>query len=128
MEICIAVIAGILIGFLLAKLLKIVRLNQYHKEVADTLLRCMEMENEYAQALGEKSMIEYTIKKKGMQFGILHFGSVYHLISAIPKKEESVSKVEEAMGLFLHEALRDDIEKYRREREERKKDKKRRAG
>lgn len=108
---------GIVIGFLLAKM---IRANRFHKDVAGVLLRCLEMEEAQAAALGKTSMIDYVVEEKGMDYAIVHYGNIYHILRGIPQKEEKLNQVEEAIGQFLQHAMRKDIERYRQERTEKK--------
>lgn len=116
---------GVIAGFLVSKLFKVIQLYRYHKDVADALLRCLNTENDYAQALGKNSMIEYTIETKGLQYAIFYYGSIYKLLTGQYRKANEVEKVQIALGEFLHEAMKEDIESYKREQAENKKNKKR---
>lgn len=108
-------IAGILFGFVIAWF---VRAKAYHKDVADVLLRCLETEEELAQALGKPSMIDYTVEKKGMDHAIVHYGTIFHILRGIQKKNEKLTNAETAIGIFLQNAMREDIKKYEKEKQQ----------
>lgn len=105
---------GAVCGLFLSKLMKTVQLYKYHKEVSDTLLRCLNIENDYAKALGKNSMIEYMIEERGLSYAVFYYGSIYHLLSGQYKKDEHTEKVEYALAEFLREAMHDEIEEYKR--------------
>lgn len=107
-------IAGILFGFVAAWF---IRAKAYHKDVADVLLRCLETEEELAQTLGKSSMIDYTVEKKGMDYAIVHYGTIFHILRGMQKKDEKLANVETAIGMFLQNAMRKDIEKYEKEKQ-----------
>ena len=117
MKYVICVVIGIIVGFLIGKLQKA---KTYHKDVADVLLRCMEMEEEQAHALKCSSMMDHVVKTKGMDYAILHYGNIYHILRGIPKKEEKLEQVEQAIAGFLQEAMRDDLEQYKKEQQAKK--------
>ncbi len=108
-------LSGIIAGFLVAKLIKFIRLWQYQKDVADTLFRCLNTENDYAKELGKDSMIEYMIEKKGLSYSIFYYGSIYKLLVGQKKKTDEVEKIENALAEFLRQALKKDIQKYQQE-------------
>lgn len=107
-------IAGILAGFVIAWF---ARAKAYHKDVAEVLLRCLETEEEQAQALGKASMIDYIVEKKGMDYAIVHYGTIFHILRGIQKKDEKLADVETAIGVFLQTAMREDIKKYEKEKQ-----------
>lgn len=113
-------LAGLIAGFLASKLFKMIQLYRYHKDVADTLLRCLNTENDYAKALGKNSMIEYMIESKGLKYAIFYYGSIYKLLSGQHRKENEVENVEIALAEFLRDAMKEDIEEYRKEKAEKK--------
>lgn len=105
-------IGGLLMGFLGAWF---VRANAYHKDVSGVLLRCLENEEEQARKLGQNSMIDYVVEEKGMDYAIVHYGTIYHILRGIPKKDEKLANVENAIGLFLQAAMQKDIQAYQKE-------------
>lgn len=113
-------IGGLLVGFLASWF---IRANAYHKDVSGVLLRCLENEEEQARRLGKSSMIDYIVEEKGMDYAIVHYGTIYHILRGLPKKDEKLADVETAIGLFLHAAMCKDIQEY--EKEQKKKGQKR---
>ncbi len=105
-------VIGLLIGFLAAKL---VNARIYHKDVAQMLVNSLELEEAQAQALGKPSMIDHVVQTKGMDYAIMHYGNLYHILRGLPKKDEKLSQIENAIGLFLSDAMRDDLARYQKE-------------
>lgn len=106
-------IAGILIGFVIAWF---VRAKTYHKDVSDVLMRCLEIEEEQAQELGKASMIDCVVEKKGMDYAIIHYGTIFHILRGLQNKNDKLVNVETAIGVFLQKAMREDIQKYETEK------------
>jgi len=121
MDKVILVIMGIVIGFVISKIVKFFSLGKYHKEVADALISCLETENEYVKELGSDSIISYTIEKKGIDYAIYYYGQIYHLLSGAQIKDEHQKEVVNALYLFLSKAMSKEIEEYKKEREKNKK-------
>ena len=107
-------IVGLLVGFIGAWF---IRANAYHKDVSDVLFRCLENEEEQAQKLGQNSMIDYIVEEKGMDYAIVHYGTIYHILRGIPRKDEKLENVENAVGLFLQAAMQKDIQAYKKEQD-----------
>ncbi len=110
--------AGLLLGFLIGKLLQA---NAYHKDVAQMILRSMELEEAMAAQLKKPSMIDYVVESRGMDYAILHYGNLFHILRGMPKKDETLTEVENAVGEFLQGAMREDIKKYKAEQKEQNK-------
>lgn len=110
----ISALLGALVGFIVTRFL---RVGGFHKDVAQVLLECMELEEVQASELGRKSMIDYVVDKKGMDYAVVHYGSIFHILHGMPKKSEKLIQVENAVGTFLQKAMHDDIEKYKSQKE-----------
>ena len=106
-------IVSLIIGFFLAKIIKMINIDKYNEEVSDVLIKSMELENEYAKRIGEKSMIDYTIETKGLDFAIYYYGSIYKILLSLKKKDDHIKKIEDSLGLFLKEALKQEIDEYK---------------
>ena len=65
--------------------------------------------------MGQNSMIDYVVEEKGMDYAIVHYGTIYHILRGIPKKDEKLANVENAIGLFLQAAMQKDIQAYQKE-------------
>lgn len=109
-----AAVAGALVGFFISKL---VAARTYHRDVAQMLMRSLELEEAMAQELKQPSAIDYLVSTKGMDSAILHYGSLFHILRGIPHKTEKLEKAEQAIGLFLQDAMKEDLARYRKEKQ-----------
>ena len=114
MNYVLAAAAGVLAGFLLSKL---AAARTYHRDVAQMLMRCLELEEVMAQELKKPSAIDYLVETKGMDSAILHYGSLFHILRGIPGKSDKLEQAQQAIGLFLQDAMKEDLARYREERE-----------
>ena len=117
MSYVITALLGVLAGFIAARF---IRVKGFHKDVAQVLLECMELEEKQAAALGKKSMIDYVVEAYGMDYAVVHYGSIFHILRGMPKKDEKLINVENAVGAFLQKAMHDDIEKYKNRQQNQK--------
>lgn len=115
MNYVIAALVGALVGFVIARFIKV---KGFHKDVAQMLCECMELEEHQAVLLGKASMIDAVIEKRGMDYAVMHYGNIYHILRGMPKKDEKLLQIETAIGVFLQQAMHEDIEKYKNAREE----------
>ena len=83
MSYVITALLGALAGFIAARF---IRVKGFHKDVAQVLLECMELEEKQAAALGKKSMIDYVVGAYGMDYAVVHYGSIFHILRGMPKK------------------------------------------
>ena len=119
-------ILGIIIGFVLSKVIKIIKLTRYQNDVARTLIDCLKYENELIRDTGEENMIEYTTKRKGKDYAVYYYGQIYHMLTGASHQDSEPQTVEvvNALRSFLSEALKRDVEEFKENRDKKAKKKK----
>jgi len=107
-------VIGIVVGFIVSKIIKIVNLNAQRKAIQRTLVDCLKYENELTKQLGASDMIEFTAKNKGKDFAIYYYGEIYRSLarSLTKKTDEKTVEIVNALGTFLSVALQNDIKEY----------------